>query len=147
VTVLGGTQEVLFGTSANFVKVRQEFRHPRNHLEAILDDTKNNDYFPPRVWRFLPQPEMRDLQGHSLRDVLLQAWREEGRLGKSGSRREQERESLIFGSGGLYDADDLHIREAMLQQLEASIQLIHQDLETLLPEVLIRQAMEGQRIE
>ncbi len=142
VTVLGGTLEVLFGTSANFVKVRQEFSHPRNHLEALLDETKNNDYFPPRVWRFLTQPDTRDLEGHSLRDVLLQAWREEGRLGESGSRREEERESLIFGHGGLYDADDLHIREAMLQQLESSIQLMHQDLETLLREVLIRQAME-----
>jgi hypothetical protein len=143
VTVLGGTMEVLFGTSANFVKVRQEFSHPRNHLEALLDNTMNNDYFSPRVWRFLTQPDMRDLEGHSLRDVLLQAWREEGRLGESGSRREQERESLIFGPGGLYDADDLHIREAMLQQLEASIQLMHQDLENLLREVLIRQAMEN----
>jgi len=143
VTVLGGTMEVLFGTSANFVKVRQEFSHPRNHLEALLENTMNNDYFSPRVWRFLTQPDMRDLEGHSLRDVLLQAWREEGRLGESGSRREQERESLIFGPGGLYDADDLHIREAMLQQLEASIQLMHQDLENLLREVLIRQAMEN----
>lgn len=142
VTVLGGTLEVLFGTSANFVKVRQEFSHPRNHLEALRDITKNNEYFPPRVWRFLTQPDVRDLEGHSLQDVPLQAWREEGRLGESGSRREQERESLIFGHGGLYDADDLHIREAMLQQLESSIQLMHQDLETLLREVLIRQAME-----
>ena len=143
VTVLGGTLEVVFGTSANFVKVRQEFSHPRNHLEALKDDSKRNDYFPPRVWRFLTQPDMRDLEGHSLREVLLQAWREEGRLGEAGSRREQERESLIFGRGGVYDADDLHIREAMLQQLESSIQLMHQDLETLLREVLIRQAMEG----
>lgn len=147
VTVVGGTLEVLFGTSANFVKVRQEFSHPRNHLEALREGTWNNDYFPPRVWRFLTQPDMRDLEGHSLRDVLIQAWREEGRLGESGSKREQERESLIFGQGGLYDADDLHTREAMLQQLEASIQLMHQDLENLLREVLIRQAMEEQPIE
>lgn len=142
VTVVGGGLEVLFGTSANFAKVRQEFSHPRNHLEALLEGAQNNDYFPPRVWRFLTQPDMRDLEGHSLRDVLLQAWREESRLGESGSRREQERESLIFGRGGLYDAEDLHRREAMLQQLESSIQLMHQDLETLLREVLIRQAME-----
>lgn len=142
VTVLGGTMEVLFGTSANFVKVRQEFSHPRNHLEALKHGSKSHEYFPPRVWRFLTQPDIRDLEGHSLRDVLLQAWREEGRLGEAGSRREQERESLIFSQGGVYDADDLHIREAMLQQLESSIQLMHQDLETLLREVLIRQAME-----
>lgn len=142
VTIAGGALEVLFGTSANFAKVRQEFSHPRNHLAGLFDDTKHTSYFPPSVWQFLTEPNIRDLEGHSLREVLLEAWREEGRLGELGSRREQAREFLIFGPGGLYDAEDLHIREAMLQQLESSIQLMHQDLETLLREVLIRQTRE-----
>ena len=49
---------------------------------------------------------------------------------------------MLFGSGGVYDSDQLHVREAMLQQLESSIQLMDQELETLLREVLIRQAEE-----
>ena len=35
VSVAGGALEVLFGTSANFTKVRQEFSHPHNHLAAV----------------------------------------------------------------------------------------------------------------
>lgn len=142
ISIAGGTLEVLFGTSANFTKVRQEFRHPHNHLEQIWEGEGKREYFPPRIWRFLTMPNSRDLERRSLRDVMVATWKDEGRLGKPGSRRETERRSLLFGSGGIYDADDLHIREAMLQQLESNIQLMHQDLETLLRELLIRQAME-----
>lgn len=141
----GGTLEVLFGASANFTKVRQEFSHPHNHLAALWDGKPENDFFPHSVWRFLTQPDIRDLHGHSLRDVMIQTWNEEGRLGEPGSQQEKERKALLFGAGGLYDPEDLHVREAMLQQLESSIQLMHQDLETLLREVLIRQTLEEEQ--
>jgi len=142
-SVAGGTLEVLFGTSANFTKVRQEFTHPHNHLHAFWNgEGKEKDFFSPGVWRFLTEPDIRDLEGHSLRDVLIQTWNEEGRLGTPGSQQEKQRKDLLFGEGGLYDSEDLHVREAMLHQLESSIQLMHQDLETLLREVLLRQALE-----
>ena len=142
VSVTGGALEVLFGTSANFTKVRQEFSHPRNHLKVVWEGLAESELISKRAWRFLSEPGIRDLEGHSLRDVMLQTWQEEGRLGESGSIREKERKALLFGSGGVYDSEQLHVREAMLQQLESSIQLMHQELETLLREVLIRQAGE-----
>jgi hypothetical protein len=143
VSVAGGTLEVLFGTSANFTKVRQEFNHPHNHLQAFWNgEGKEKEFFTPGIWRFLTEPDIRDLEGHSLRDVLVQTWNEGGRLGTPGSNQEKARRALLFGEGGLYDSDDLHVREAMLHQLESSIQLMHQDLETLLREVLLRQALE-----
>lgn len=142
VSVAGGVLEVMFGSSANFTKTQQEFSHPHNHLAAFWQGDRNNVFFSERVWRFLTLPNIRDLEGHSLRDVMLEAWREEGRLGAPGSAQEQSREKLFFGEGGIYTSEDLHAREAMLQQLESSIQLMHQDLETLMREVLIRQALE-----
>jgi len=141
-SVTGGALEVLFGTSANFTKVRQEFSHPRNHLAAVWEGSPQSKFFSQRAWRFLTEPGIRGLEGNSLRDVMLQTWQEEGKLGEVGSVREKERIALLFGSGGLYDSEELHVREAMLQQLESSIQLMHQELETLLREVLIRQALE-----
>ena len=75
---------------------------------------------------------------------MLQTWREEGRLGEPGSIGEKERIALLFGAEGVYDIEQLHIREAMLHHLESSIQLMHQELETLLREVLIRQAIEDE---
>jgi hypothetical protein len=145
-SVTGGALEVLFGTSANFTKVRQEFSHPHNHLQAFRNgDGEHEKFFPRSVWRFLSEPDIRDMEGHTLREVLLQTWNVEGRLGPPGSQKEKERKTLLFSEGGLYDSDELHIREAMLQQLESSIQLMHQDLETLLREVLLRQAQEEER--
>ena len=146
VSVAGGALEVLFGTSANFTKVRQEFSHPHNHLAAVWYGSQQSDFFSGRAWRFLTDPGIRDLEGQSLRDVMLQTWREEGRLGEPGSVHEKEREALLFGFGGVYDSEQLHVREAMLQQLESSIQLMHQELETLLREILMRQAVEEVRI-
>lgn len=138
----GGVLEVLFGTSANFTKVRQEFSHPHNHLAAIWDGSPKAELFSPSVWRFLTESDGQDLEGHSLRDVMLQTWREGERFGAPGSVREKERIALLFGAGGVYDSEQLHVREAMLQQLESSVQLMDQHLETLLREVLTRQAME-----
>ena len=141
-SVTGGALEVLFGTSANFTKVRQEFSHPHNHLAAVWDGSAHSEFFSQRGWRFLTEPGFRDLEGHSLRDVMVQTWQEGERLGEPGSVREKERKALLFGSGGVYDSEQLHVREAMLQQLESSIQLMHQELETLLREVLMRQALD-----
>ena len=142
VSVTGGALEVPFGASANFTKIRQEFSHPRNHLAIVWEGSPQSELISQRAWRFLSEPSIRDLERHSLRDVMLQTWQEEGKLGEPGSLREKERKALLFGSGGVYDSDQLHVREAMLQQLESSIQLMRQELETLLREVLIRQAEE-----
>lgn len=141
-SVAGGALEVLFGTSANFTKVRQEFNHPRNHLAVVWEGSPQPEFFSPRAWRFLTESDSWNLKGHSLRDAMLQTWREEGRLGEPGSIREKERIDLLFGPGGVYDSEELHIREAMLHHLESSIQLMHQELATLLREVLIREAGE-----
>ena len=141
-SVAGGALEVLFGSSANFTKVRQEFSHPRNHLAVVWEGSPQSELISQRAWRFLTESSTRELEGNSLRDVMLKTWREGERLGEPGSVREKERKALLFGSGGVYDSDQLHVREAMLQQLESSIQLMDQELETLLREVLIRQAEE-----
>ncbi len=141
-SVSAGALEVLFGTSANFTKVRQDFSHPHNHLAPVWGNSPPLEFFSPRVWRFLTEPGSRELGGHSLRDVMLQTWQEEGKLGESGSLREKERKELLFGAGGIYDNEQLHVRETMLRQLESSIQLMHQELETLLREVILRQAVE-----
>lgn len=98
VSVTGGALEVLFGTSANFTKLPQEFSHPHNHLAAVWYGSQQSEFFSDRAWRFLTDPGIRDLKGQSLRDVMLQTWQEEGRLGQPGSLREKEREELLFGS-------------------------------------------------
>ncbi len=64
-SVTGGALEVLFGTSANFTKVRQEFSHPRNHLAAVWNGSPQSEFFSQRAWRFLTAPGIRGLEGNS----------------------------------------------------------------------------------
>jgi len=98
-SVTGGALEVLFGTSANFTKVRQEFSHPRNHLAAVWNGSPQSEFFSPRAWRFLTEPGIRGLESHSLRDVMLQTWQEEGKLGEVGSFREKNGSPYCSGPG------------------------------------------------
>jgi len=65
-SVAGGALEVLFGTSANFTKVRQEFSHPRNHLAAVWNGSPQSEFFSQRAWRFLTEPGIRGLEEHRL---------------------------------------------------------------------------------
>jgi hypothetical protein len=41
---------------------------------------------------------------------------------------DQKQTDLLFGNGGFYHADDLHMRAAMLNQLQSTIRSINQDL-------------------
>jgi hypothetical protein len=55
-------------------------------------------------------------------------WERYGQLERSDSRRSREQQELLFGDGGRYDADALHLRADMLNELQASVRLINQDL-------------------
>jgi hypothetical protein len=119
---------------ALFTKSSQEFLHERNVLREVWEDTGKRDLLPDVVWRFLHRqhPQM----GATFREELIATWRQEGRLGPPGSKEEQRRLSLILGTGGRYTAPDLRIRAAMLEELQATINLINEELERFAHDVL-----------
>ena len=51
------------------------------------------------------------------------------------------RKQLLFSRGGVYEGDDLFARAQILMMLETTKGLLHQDLERLLREVLIREVI------
>jgi hypothetical protein len=71
-----------------------------------------------------------------MRDEVIQAWRQQGRLGEAGSAGEQDRAALMFGTGGTYTSTDLRARASMLETLEAHIQLLSEELEGFLREIV-----------
>lgn len=75
-----------------------------------------------------------------MRETLISRWRQHGRLGEPGSDTEQRRIALFFGEGGLYEIEELRARAAMLDLLEADVNLMSQDLERLLQEILASRA-------
>ena len=131
--VAGGAFSTLFGGYALTNHAQQEFLHERNLLAEIWNDPKDPSLFSPSTWRFLHiRHKERDV---TQRDELIHSWRQEGRLGESGSDEESKRIALIFGQGGLYTAPDLRARSAMLETLAATVRLIHDELELFFREI------------
>jgi hypothetical protein len=59
-------------------------------------------------------------------------WQRYGELVAPASKEGQRQQALLFGSGGQYSADELTVRADMLNELQASVRLMNQDLQGLL---------------
>jgi hypothetical protein len=132
----GGALATGFGTAALLTDTEQEFGHARNILREVWEAPAEPSLIPTSVWRHLNRPLPDDPQSRSLRETLITRWRRDGRLAEAGSPAEGRRIELFFGEGGSYTIEDLRARAAMLDLLEADINLMSQDLEGLLQEVL-----------
>ncbi len=128
----GGVLASWFGVSALFVQSEVELRHERNMLRELWEDPPEPQIFSPILWRYLHRSP------HANKDPpriqVINGWRQKGRLGERDSHEEERRRLLFFSTGGRYSAADLRARASMLETLEASLRLIHEDLEILIPE-------------
>ncbi|HET6675562.1 MAG TPA: hypothetical protein VFG71_09495, partial [Nitrospiraceae bacterium] len=132
-TVGGGVLASWLGVSALFVQSEVELHHDRNILSELWDDPDEPEIFSPIVWRYLHRSP--DSTRESPRTEVLNAWRQKGRLGQEGTDDEQQRRELFFSAGGRYASPELRARASMLETLEASLRLMHEELEVLIREV------------
>lgn len=130
----GGVFATVFGGTALFAHSEHDFRHHRNLLKDVWDDPKESAIFSPAIWRFL-HGQHKD-GADTPRNEVVNAWRQEGRLGEQGSAEEKKRVALFFGPGGAYTSADLRARASMLETLEATIHLMNEELELFLREVI-----------
>ena len=135
-TLAGGFVASVFGGTALFAASKQQFTHERNLLGELQQSPQQSSLFSPTIWRFLQ--ERRTDGSRTIREEILQAWRQQGRLGEPGSSDEEDRSALIFGRGGMYTSIDLRARASMLETLEAHVQLLSEELEVFLREIMQR---------
>jgi hypothetical protein len=134
VNVIGGTAQAGTGFATLSHAPKGALRHDRNLLADLWNGRPASDMFPTSVWRFLNEVEDHQ-SGTLLRQRLIEQWKAGERLGPSGSDEEARRAALIFGQGGEYTIEDLQARDAILDQLEATVKLLYQDLALLLREL------------
>jgi len=137
----GGVVASLFGGTALFAASKQNFSHERNLLGELWKNPGESSVFSPAIWRFFQRP--RADGARNTREEIMQAWRQQGRLGEPGSSGEEERTALIFGKGGIYTSTDLRARASMLETLEAHVQLLSEELEVFLREIIERRIQNG----
>lgn len=117
---------------------QHEFHHPSNLLKEVWENPEQAQYFPGPVWRFLREPTD---EGKSLREQLVANWKELSRIEGQDEEDQRRRFSLLFGTGGTYTIEDLRARGAMLEMLAAAIDLMHDELEVLVREMLVREEL------
>ncbi|MBO0953322.1 epoxide hydrolase N-terminal domain-containing protein [Fibrella forsythiae] len=103
------------------------FSHNRNLLADIWDQSEQSAIYSPFIWYVLNEKSFSNNGQHSIRYNIRQRWQAYTLAGSPLGKK-----VLYFGAGGLYQADDFHARANMLNQLQASIRSISQDLQGLL---------------
>ncbi|AUD07386.1 hypothetical protein CWM47_19380 [Spirosoma pollinicola] len=102
------------------------FHHDRNLLADIWYQPKQSSVYPPMIWYFLNEKVFSNLGEHTISHNTRQRWQDYVINGTSA-----DQQALYFGKGGNYEADDLHNRANMLNQLQSSVRSINQDLQSL----------------
>jgi len=147
--IFGGLFATGIGSASVFADETYEFRHPRNHLHDIREGPPQSTLFPASVWRYLSGPSW-ILPGETIRQALLEYWKEEGRLRQpdAGSDNDAVKKpnELFFGEGGIYRIKELRLRAEMLDHLKSEVLRMGQDLNNLLYEVLAHEPESLQRL-
>jgi hypothetical protein len=133
--IFGGLFATGIGSASAFADETHAFHHPRNHLHDIREGPPQSTLFPASVWRYLNGPSW-ILPGETIRQALLEYWKEEGRLGEPNNDTDKKRNELYFGEGGIYRIKELRLRAEMLDHLKSEVLRMGQDLNNLLYEVL-----------
>lgn len=102
------------------------FLHDRNLLADIWYQSKQSSVYPPMIWYFLNEKLFSNLGEHTISYNTRERWQNYVLNGVLTNQQE-----LYFGKGGDYQADDLHNRANMLNQLQSSVRSIDQDLQSL----------------
>ncbi len=128
--IIGGT----LGLGALFSSRRIYFSHTRNLLTDFWDDDQISIVYPPSVWYLLTEKYFSNAQINSISHNMQERWIKFDVLGHDAKETEQRRK-LFFGEGGTYSSDELTTRARMLDQVQASVRLMNQDLQVLIMEL------------
>lgn len=105
---------------------KMKLQHPRNVLKDIWDTPDTSAIYSPFIWYVLNEKRFSNSGKLSLAESIKQRWKEFD-LQDKGSPKEVQ---LFFGTGGIYTADDLHTRAAMINELQSTIRSVNQDLQS-----------------
>lgn len=113
---------------------KTDFFHPRNALSDIWNVPKVSSYYPASIWYYL-NTEDKEKQRKSFVKLLVDEWLNYEQIAESKDKDKDKIYDLYFGKGGLYTSEQLKNRADMMDQVEAFITLMKQDLKELAIEI------------
>jgi hypothetical protein len=120
--ISGGAVTAGLGLASLYVQSRATFEHERNLLADVWFGPSTSATFPPVIWTYLTRAAFSNSGHEAIRERIVARW-----------KRFEQIENLataatLFGKGGSYDVDSLRARAAMLDEVNAEVQLERQDL-------------------
>ncbi|MBV7530127.1 hypothetical protein [Chitinophaga sp. sic0106] len=100
----------------------------RNVLKDIWTQADTSDIYSPGLWYMLSDQHFSNSGSISLVQSISGRWKKYD-LDKKISPEDVER---YFGNGGVYTADNLHTRAAMLNELQSTVRSLNQNLQSLM---------------
>ena len=127
VSIGGGiTSAILAGKAAISSKRTVHLVDDRNLLTDIWNQEPQSGAYPPFVWQMLTESPFSYGGQHSISFTTRQRWMNYNLAGVSALEQQ-----LYFKPEGDYGADNLSTRAEMLNQLQAEVRLLFQDLQGL----------------
>ncbi|MBM7421552.1 MULTISPECIES: hypothetical protein [Chryseobacterium] len=129
IDISGGALGAGFGLATLNPKGKKvEFIHQRNLLRDIWNERLESPNFPPFIWYMYTEKRFSNKEQHSIISSMKQRWLHY----QFDDDQNKANQSVIFKDGGLYRADDLHNRAAMLNQMQSATRTINQIINYLL---------------
>ena len=129
IDISGGALGAGFGLATLNPKGKKvEFIHQRNLLRDIWNEKLESPNFPPFIWYMYTEKKFSNKEEHSVISSMKQRWLHY----QFDDDKSAADHSVIFKDGGLYRADDLHNRAAMLNQMQSATRTINQTINYLL---------------
>ncbi|MCF0055596.1 hypothetical protein [Dyadobacter sp. CY356] len=107
------------------------YTHDRNVLEDIWFAPEKSSIYPPFIWYMLKEKRF----SNSKQEPLVQTIKNRWNKFELDQNIDSSTVNLLFKNGGIYDADNLHTRATMLNQLQSTIRSINQDMQSLMSEL------------
>ncbi|WP_428228433.1 hypothetical protein [Flavobacterium sp.] len=104
-----------------------ELKLQRNLLRNIWYNDNSNEAYPNSIWTLINEKEFSNSGENDLQESIKNRWTQYNFDGKIDVKTQK----LFFDEGGIYTADDLHSRANMLNELQATIRSLEQDLKSL----------------
>ncbi len=126
-----GLAEASLGLMILTNKRKVEFHHTRNALKDIWEGQDSSTIFPAPVWYYLNYYDSNNVEQPSFRYQIIDRWMNFGQISVAKRKRKRDLIDVYFGLGGKYTSEQLFNRANMLDELEAYINLMKQDLKGL----------------
>lgn len=134
VSVVGGISIGAISYKSINIETQIQYYSVKKVLKEFWYKPAKSENFSPPIWFLLNQSSKRSKVKDSLRDILVERWKENGYLGNDTVERKKMIQ-LYFDESGTYTTDQLEKRKDMLIEIATEINLLQQDIRSLIDEL------------